>query len=122
MAVGAASTAGAATNNHDDFFSLFDDDAAAAPDVAVETLDGEFERYLVIRKDKHADPLGWWKAHAALFPNLSRMARDFLGCTGSEAESERTFSSARRLITWERCRLAGTTIRAAECVKSWMRL
>ena len=34
----------------------------------------------------------WWKENAAKFPNLSVMARQYLGCPASSATVERLFS------------------------------
>jgi hypothetical protein len=38
------------------------------------------------------DALDWWKANAKKFPNLSVMARQYLGCPASSASVERLFS------------------------------
>lgn len=38
------------------------------------------------------DPLKWWPMHEKLLPNLSRMARQFLGVPASSASVERMFS------------------------------
>ena len=84
-------------------------------------MEDEFERYMRVPMTGEA-PLTWWKVHADAYPRLARMARDFLGCTGSEAPSERAFASARRLISWERGRLSDTTIQVCKCVKSWLEL
>ena len=64
--------------------------------------------------------LSWWSTNASAYPRLALMARDFLAIPGTETSSERAFSSARRLISWERNRLGDNTIRACECVKSWL--
>ena len=37
-------------------------------------------------------PLEWWEQHAKQFPNLSVMARQYLGCPSSSATVERLFS------------------------------
>ena len=36
--------------------------------------------------------LKWWEAHAAKFPNLSVMARQYLSCPATSASVERLFS------------------------------
>ena len=84
-----------------------------------ESLEDEFERYLRI-SISDGDPLSWWRTNASAFPRLALMARDFLAIPGTETSSERAFSSARRLISWERNRLGDNTIRACECVKNWL--
>ena len=95
----------------------------------------ELRNYLndYARANNDADPLMWWKLHAQEFPNLSKMARDYLSIGGTSAPSERAFSGGiftqinlflskgRRLITDTRSRLAENTIRACMCLKSWMK-
>ena len=84
-----------------------------------ESLGDEFDRYLRI-SISDGDPLSWWRTNASAYPRLALMARDFLAIPGTETSSERAFSSARRLISWERNRLGDNTIRACECVKNWL--
>jgi hypothetical protein len=67
-----------------------------------------------------ADVLSWWKAHEHTYPNLSRMAKDYLAIPGTSTSSERLFSLCRQLITDNRHRLSPTTIQACECLKSWL--
>ena len=54
----------------------------------------ELRNYLndYARANNDADPLMWWKLHAQDFPNLSKMARDYLSIAGTSAPSERAFS------------------------------
>ena len=42
------------------------------------------------------DVLKWWAAHESVFPRLSRMARQYLGCPTTSASAERLFSIAGR--------------------------
>jgi hypothetical protein len=67
------------------------------------------------------DILVWWKAHQGIYPNLSRMARDYLAIPGTSASSERLFSSGKNLITDNRNCLNEDTIQAHECLKSWIK-
>jgi hypothetical protein len=71
--------------------------------------------------DLDCNPLEWWKVNASSFPNLKRMARDYLAVPGTEASAEREFSSGKRLITDERGSLGPETIRAMQCLKSWLK-
>ena len=41
------------------------------------------------------DVLMWWKFNSKKYPNLSRMARDYLAIPGTSASSERLFSSGK---------------------------
>ena len=66
------------------------------------------------------DVMNWWKVHAEIYPDLSRMARDYLGIPATSASSERLFSSGSNLITNKRNNLNEDTIQAHECLKSWI--
>ena len=55
----------------------------------------ELEAYLALDQVKCAtekEALDWWRQHADKFPNLSVMARQYLGCPASSAAVERLFS------------------------------
>ena len=67
------------------------------------------------------DVMNWWKNHAETYPNLSRLARDYLGISATSASSERLFSSGSNLITDKRNRLKDDTNQAHECLKSWIK-
>ena len=61
-------------------------------------LHDEIEMYLGLPDvPMGTDPLKWWPQHEALFPNLSRMARQYPGCPATSASAERVFSLAGRL-------------------------
>jgi hypothetical protein len=59
--------------------------------------------------DLSDDPLLWWKNNQHKYPNLSRLARDFLAIPASSVPSECAFSSGRRLVSDFRCSLASET-------------
>jgi hypothetical protein len=65
--------------------------------------------------------LDYWKNNSARFPNLSRMARDYLAVPGTSTPSERAFSGGRQLITDFRCSLSGNTITACMLLKNWFK-
>jgi hypothetical protein len=65
------------------------------------------------------DPLLWWNAHRQQYPNLSTMAYDMLAIPPMSDECERTFSSAKHLISDSRNNLIMDIIEASECLKSW---
>ena len=69
---------------------------------------------------KASDVLMWWKSNSVKYPNLSRMARDYLTIPGTSASSERLFSSGKELITDKRNLLSPDTIQACQCLKSWL--
>lgn len=64
----------------------------------------EVERYLRLPEIPLQTPSGqdqdilyWWKEHASMFPNLSKMARQFLAAPASSASAERLFSAAGKM-------------------------
>ena len=84
----------------------------------------EIEVYLSEQVAEHHPKfqvLDYWKINSARFPNLSRMARDYLAVPGTSTPSERAFSGGRQLITDFRCRLKGDTITACMLLKNWKR-
>ena len=82
----------------------------------------EFQRYIMepVLWGKASDVLMWWKSNSVKYPNLSRMARDYLTIPGTSASSERLFSSGKELITDKRNLLSPDTIQACQCLKSWL--
>ena len=67
------------------------------------------------------DLLQYWRVHSSRFPNLSRMARDYLAVPGTSTPSERAFSAGRQLITDFRCSLKAETITACMLLKDWFK-
>jgi len=65
-------------------------------------------------------PLKWWKDDEELFPNLSKMARNYLAIPGTSASSKCLFSSGHQLITDFCCSLSSSTIEACMCIKNWL--
>ncbi|CAB4413277.1 unnamed protein product [Rhizophagus irregularis] len=67
----------------------------------------EFDRYLNADQTQAlCDTLNWWKRHEEEYPNLSNMAKDYLGVPATSAPAERIFSSAADVITYDRASLA----------------
>lgn len=69
--------------------------------------------------DENVDPLEWWKTNEKNYPRLSKMARDYLAIPSTSVPSEQCFSTGKNLITDKRNRLAGKTVRACMCLRSW---
>lgn len=65
--------------------------------------------------------MDYWRLESVRFPNLARMARDYLAIPGTSTASERAFSGGRQLITDFRCRLRGNTITSCMLLKNWIR-
>ncbi|KAJ3453694.1 hypothetical protein MRS44_017941 [Fusarium solani] len=90
---------------------------------AVAMTDDEYARYcaedIVHSHHYRSRPIGWWKVNANRYPRLSLMAVDMLTIPSSSAESERTFSSAGRMMAPLRSRLRRETVAMAQCIRSW---
>ena len=69
----------------------------------------EYERYIhtfTPADDKYQfSPLSWWQEHQMKYPNLSQMAFDLLSIPTISAETERSFSSAGKMVSPFRTRL-----------------
>ena len=52
-----------------------------------------------------ANPLVWWKKYVVNFPNLSQVARRYLGMSATTAPVERLFSVSGQVVTAKRNRL-----------------
>jgi hypothetical protein len=88
-----------------------------------EELMTELDRYLKTARVKDVkEPLEWWMNNAALYPRLSRMARDFLVIPASSVAVERVFSRGRLLISHVRNRLSAQSTRALLCLGYWSKL
>ena len=57
--------------------------------------------------------------HQAIFPNLAKMVRDYLGILTSSAPVKRVFSSGRDLISIRHNSLNEESIEAYMCLRSW---
>ncbi|KIN96071.1 hypothetical protein M404DRAFT_1007026 [Pisolithus tinctorius Marx 270] len=55
------------------------------------------------------------------YPNLHRMALDYLSVPATSTAVERVFSQGRQLLHFTRNRLSGNSVRAFLCLGSWMR-
>ncbi len=56
------------------------------------------------------DSLKWWENNASKFPNLSVMARQYLGCPASSATVERLFSQVGIAFSDKRKRSSSGTL------------
>ena len=111
-----------------------------APPKATELKD-ELARYLSTDPEQVLDVLLWWTEHKATYPNLSRMALDYLSipgmypftseidrhadtcfATATSTDVERVFSQGRLLLSHIRNRLLSQSIRALMCLGSWSQL
>lgn len=80
----------------------------------------EFQKYLNHPlSNAKVDLLDYWRSQKDEFPNLSKMAQDYLSIQGGSVPVERDFSMGTHLVTPTRCSLNPETIRACMCLKSW---
>jgi len=97
----------------------------AAPYLSESPAADEFDRYFQTftpADDKYQfAPLLWWKENEMKYPNLSRMASDLLSIPSMSAETERSFSSAGKMVSPLRTRLDRHTIGMAQSMRSWSR-
>ena len=79
----------------------------------------EFQTYILSPTcNKDVDPFEWWKINENQYPRLLKMARDFLAIPSTSVPFEQYFLISKNLITNQRNRLAGKTVRACMCLKS----
>lgn len=82
----------------------------------------EFQKYLHFPLSApKVKVLEYWRSQKDEFPNLSNMARDYLGAQSSSVAVERDFSMGTHLVSPTRCSLLPETIRACMCLKSWIK-
>lgn len=96
----------------------------------------EMDKYLRADIVKVANPLKWWTDNVHVYPQLSRMALDYLSIPGkfqhyivfifvtnvvlaTSTAVERVFSQGRQLLHFTRNRLSGSCIRSHLCLGSW---
>ena len=65
-------------------------------------------------------PLEWWKTHLTEYPNLSKLALNYLCIQASSVLCEQLFSIAGQVLCKSRNRLTGESVRACMCLRSWI--
>ena len=61
----------------------------------------------------------YWQSREKIWPNLARMAYDFLSIPAMSSECERTFSKCAKLTRQESSRLSGDILWHWECLANW---
>ena len=77
------------------------------PNVAVAV---EYLKLPQIEGEDDWAPLEWWCANKKRFPNLARMARQYLGCPATSATVERLFSAVGLAFSDQRKRSSADTL------------
>jgi len=84
-------------------------------------LNDEISNYLNSQLENDSiDPFEWWTNNRKTYPNLSKMALDYLIIMASSVPSEQAFSKSGELITKKRNRLENNTIKAMMLLNSWI--
>lgn len=81
----------------------------------------EFLQYLDEQRPNLEDDqiLGWWKLNKQKYPQLSKMAVDYLSIPATSASVERLFSAGKNMVTDKRNRLSISSMQAVMSLKSW---
>ncbi|GLB45148.1 putative hAT family C-terminal dimerisation region [Lyophyllum shimeji] len=79
----------------------------------------ELADYLNTPIEQVKDVLKWWASKRGIWPNLSRMALDYLSIPATSTDVERVFSRGRILLSHTRNRLSPQTTRALMCLGGW---
>lgn len=82
-------------------------------------LQDELDAYLAQPVEYVDDPLVWWTLKKIIWPNLSRMALDYLLILATSTDVERVFSHGRVLLTHTHNRLSAQMLRALMCLGEW---
>ena len=85
------------------------------------TVDNEVNKYWNSSEAaEDIKPLEWWKTHSTEYPNLSKLAIDYLCIQASSVPCEQLFSIAGQVLCKSRNRLTGESVRACICLRSWI--
>ncbi len=80
-------------------------------DVASVEVEAQLQVYMQVQPvPNDTDPLMWWKQHQEEFPDLTRMARQYLTVPATSASPDRFFSRVGLVQTDLRGRLLDTTM------------
>ena len=87
----------------------------------IPSLISELDIYLEDKVElPQVDPIEWWRTYESRFPNLSRMARDYLAIPATSVPSERCFSIAGSVLTKRRSSMTEGMANAIMCCKYWL--
>jgi len=78
----------------------------ALPVQLEDVVEAELNSYLMTPAiDGEENPLAWWKLHKINFPQLSKLARNYLCVPATSSPSERLFSTGGNIVTCTRSSL-----------------
>ena len=103
------------TKNNDGFASFGNLSVTTCPHAS------EIQEYLSHCVENIKDALKWWVDNKYVYPNLYRMALDYLSIPATSTSVERVFSQGCHLLPFARNPLSPSSIRAFLCFGSWVR-
>lgn len=71
-------------------------------------------------EDEKCNPLTWWKKNNLAYPNIAKLAKQYLACPCSSVPSERLFSAAGNIVSKKRASLSRDTADMLVCLSSWL--
>ena len=86
-----------------------------------EIIDDEVHKYQISTEaEEDIKPLDQWKTHSTEYPNLSKLAVDYLCIHASSIPCKQLFSTASQVLCKSRNRVSGDTVKACLCLYSWL--
>src|SRR6266542_6807937 len=84
-------------------------------------IDDEVHKYRISTEaEEDIKPLDWRKTHSTEYPNLSKLAVDYLCIQASSVPCEQLFSTAGQVLCKSQNRLSDDIVRACLCLYSWL--
>ncbi|KAF7761978.1 hypothetical protein Agabi119p4_9970 [Agaricus bisporus var. burnettii] len=105
------------TNSFERFKSAFTGQKART---STNSQSSEVSEYLKVPPEPVDDPIQWWVKRSGAYPNLSRMAQDYLSIPASSVDVERLFSRGRVILNHMRNRLDPRMFCAMLCLGEWI--
>ncbi|KAJ2933763.1 hypothetical protein H1R20_g3333, partial [Candolleomyces eurysporus] len=85
-----------------------------------EEMLSELDQYLKTKVVKDVtDPLGWWYENQGSYPQLWRMAQDYLTIPATSISVEQVFSQGCLILSHIQNQLSGQSTRALTCLGAW---
>ena len=85
------------------------------------TVQDQLACYLAEPPNVRLGLMEYWKSREAKWPQLAKMAYDFLAVPAMSSECERVFSSVSKQTTAHASRLSGEMLWQQECLSNWQR-
>ncbi|OWA53752.1 hypothetical protein BV898_18174 [Hypsibius exemplaris] len=88
----------------------------------VASTESEIDRYLGTSPEPKCDVNDYWRKYEAVYPVLSKIARDYLAVCAYSVDSERSFSVSKNVVAGPRNRLGPKSLGKTMCLKSWYKI